>query len=222
MSAMDPPHYVGEYAAEIKAHMRDHPVFGALTSSLGHISRHATPSQIARIRHETLALFFTWTAEAMWRISGRTPALWEFLSERQHNSFLAAMSAINVVNGYELPANVYSHPQVRQAVRLAADATTLVNDIYSMAKESQTAIGDFNLPSIIAHEQGCSLQEAIQRSVAHDNEIVRAFESACRDLRPGASPELKRFLEELWAWIGGSREWHSRSARYRATSQGHA
>ncbi|MEU1984097.1 terpene synthase [Nocardia sp. NPDC019395] len=218
MSVMDPPHYVGEYAAEIEAHTHDHPVLRALSSSLGYIARYATPSQMARIRQETLALFFTWTAEAMWRISGRTPPLWEFLAERQHNSFLAAMSAIDVVNGYELPANVYSHPRVRHAVRLAADAVTLVNDIYSAPKESQTAIGDFNLPSIIARERRCSLHEAIERSVAHDNEIVRAFEAARRDLEPGAPPELKRFLEELWAWIGGSREWHSRSARYRVAT----
>ncbi|MEV5649759.1 terpene synthase [Nocardia sp. NPDC052254] len=218
MSVMDPPHHVGEYAGEIEAHLHDHPVFGALSSSLGHIARYATPSQLARIRHETLALFFTWTAEAMWRISGRTPALWEFLAERQHNSFLAAMSAIDVVYGYELPANVYSHPEVRRAVRLAADAATLVNDIYSVPKESETAIGDFNLPTIIAHERGCSLPEAIERSVAHDNTIVRAFETACRELEPGASPELKRFLNELWAWMGGNREWHSSSARYRVAT----
>lgn len=215
LSVLDPPHYAGEYAPAIQAHLHDHPILRALASSLEHIARYATPAQMSRIRHETLALFFTWTAEAMWRISGRTPALWEFLAERQHNSFLPAMSVIDVVYGYELPANVYSDPRVREAVRLAADAVTLVNDIYSVPKESETAIGDFNLPTIIAHERGCSLTEAIEHSVAHDNDIVRAFEIACRNLESGASPELNRFLKGLWAWIGGSREWHSRSARYR-------
>jgi 2-methylisoborneol synthase len=28
------------------------------------------------------------------------------------------------------------------------------------------------------------------------------------------SPALRRFLADIWAWLGGSREWHSTSARY--------
>lgn len=219
MSAMDPPHPIGEYAAQITDQLRGHPVLVALSSSLDHIRRYATPAQVARVRHETLALFFTWTAEAGWRSTGQNPPVWEFLAERQHNSFLPAMSLIDVVNGYELPADVYFEPAVRQAVRLAADAVTLVNDIYSMGKEAETEMGDFNLPTLIATERKCTLHEALEICVAHHNSIAGAYETACSKIGPAASPELRRFLNGLWAWMAGSLEWHTSSGRYTADAQ---
>jgi 2-methylisoborneol synthase len=44
---------------------------------------------------------------------------------------------------------------------------------------------------------------------------VREFEDAQHQLMADASPELKRFLSGLRDWIGGSREWHRNSGRYR-------
>jgi 2-methylisoborneol synthase len=37
-------------------------------------------------------------------------------------------------------------------------------------------------------------------------------------LSAAGSPELKRFLAGVWAWMGGSHEWHATSARYHGAS----
>lgn len=214
VSAMDRPHLLGESATRLRDALRADPVLVAITSSLGHVASRATPSQMARIRHETIAMFVAWTAEAAWRHSGEVPAVWEFLASRQHNSFLPCMTLIDVVGGYALPADLYSDPRVRRAAGLAASATVIVNDLYSMAKEQASGAGDFNLPTLIAAEQHCSLREAVGISVRLHNEVVRAFESAHRDLALVPSPELQRFLLGLRAWMGGCREWHSGSVRY--------
>jgi hypothetical protein len=122
---------------------------------------------------------------------------------------------IDVIGGYELPANTYSDPQVRRATVLAASATILANDLYSMTKESIPEVGNISLPLVVAREQNCSLQEAMQISVSIHEDVVCAFEAQQRQLMTGASPEPKRFLTGLQAWIAGSREWHSSSGRYR-------
>jgi 2-methylisoborneol synthase len=87
----------------------------------------------------------------------------------------------------------------------------LVNDLYSMAKEDPT---DTNLPRVLAAEQHCSITEAVQRSAAIHDELMHTFESEAAVLSLAGSPPLRRFLAGLWAWLGGSREWHASTARY--------
>jgi hypothetical protein len=56
------------------------------------------------------------------------------------------MTLIDVIGGYELPPVIYARPQVRRATMLAASASIILNDLYSMAKESEPGIGDGGLP----------------------------------------------------------------------------
>jgi 2-methylisoborneol synthase len=94
----------------------------------------------------------------------------------------------------------------------------MANDIFSMAREGVAPAGAFNLPTLIAAERHCSLQEAVDLSVAHHARVVRAFEAEHQRLVAVRSPELQRFLLGLRAWIGGSGEWHAGSGRYRTGS----
>lgn len=215
LAALEPAYLTGQYPGELERGLSADPVLAGLRSYMERVTHFATPSQIARVRHEIIAMFVTMTAEAAWRISGATPAVWEYLAQRQVNSFLPCMSLIDVIGGYEVPANVYSAQPVRRATVLAASATIIANDLYSAPKESMTEVGDFNLPQLLAIEQGCSLQEAMTLSASVHDAVVHAYEEAEHALLRDASPVLKRYLAGVSAWVGGSREWHRTSGRYR-------
>lgn len=214
-AAMDPAYLVGSYATRLQDALQAEPVLVALTDSLDRISPYATPSQMARMRHEAKAMYLAMNAEVAWRYTGRSPSTWEFLAARQVNSFLpGTMTMIDVLGGYELPDNLYSDPRVRRAVKLAASATVVVNDLYSASRASAPGNGDFNLPALTAVEQGCSLDEALEISVSVHNEFVRALTTVHQSLLSVPSPQLQRFLLGLWTWLGGNREWHDTSPRY--------
>ncbi|MEU8434482.1 hypothetical protein AB0F18_16480 [Streptomyces sp. NPDC029216] len=173
------------------------------------------PAQVSRVRHETVAMFVVMNAEAGWRTNRTTPPAWEYLAARQVNSFLAYMTLIDIIGGYELPASLYAHPPVRRTTMLAASASIILNDLYSMAEEAEPGIGDGGLPHVIAAERGCPLREAIDLSAAYHDELVRSFETAHTELCATiASLELWRYLSGLRAWLGGSHEWHATTGRY--------
>jgi 2-methylisoborneol synthase len=215
--ALDPTYLVTDHATQLDAALNTDPVLVALRSYIDRVARFATPAQVSRVRHETVAMFVTMSGEAGWRITGRTPPTWEYLAARQANSFLPCMTLVDIIGGYELPAAVYSHPLVRRATMLAASTSIILNDLYSMAKESEPGIADYSLPLVIAAERGCSLREATAHAAAIHNRLMRNFEEARTRLTATfGSPELEWYLTGLHAWLGGSREWHGSSGRYRS------
>ena len=91
----------------------------------------------------------------------------------------------------------------------------VLNDVYSNAKE---IVDDFDLPKVIATEEGCSRSEALDRTVEIHNELMHTFVAEAAALSQAGSPQLRRFLVDLWAWLGGNREWHSTTGRYQEVS----
>ncbi|MGW1373164.1 family 2 encapsulin nanocompartment cargo protein terpene cyclase [Streptomyces sp. NPDC002446] len=213
-AAVDPAHPPLGYVPAVEKAMRDDPVRTALRTGFAHLARYADPSQLARVHHEVAVLFVGYCQEGSWRTQGRMPAVWEYLAHRQINSFLPCIAMTDMVGGYALPAAEYSDPRVRRAVTMASTAATLVNDLYSMAKERHSESVEFNLPTVIAEEERCSPREAVERSAAIHDELVRTFETEAATLALTGSPQLRRFLAGVWAWLGGNRAWHSGSPRY--------
>jgi 2-methylisoborneol synthase len=213
-AALDPAHLPVGYAPALERALRDDPVLVAIRSGMNHLARYAGAAQVARLRHEVAHLHVAFGAEAGWRLGPRTPLVWEYLAHRQYNSFLMCLALIDPVGGYELPAPVYAGADVRRAVTMAASAATLVNDLYSMAKEDRSGDAEFNLPAVIAAEEGCSLREGVVRTAAIHDELVHRFEAEAAALSLAGPPPLGRFLAAVWAWLGGNREWHSTSSRY--------
>ncbi|ARF53663.1 family 2 encapsulin nanocompartment cargo protein terpene cyclase [Streptomyces gilvosporeus] len=213
-AAIDPAHPPLRYVPAVEQAMRDDPVRTALRSAFAHMARYADPSQLARLRHEVAVLFVGYGQEGSWRFQGRMPAVWEYLAHRQINSFVPCVAMTDMVGGYVLPAAEYADPRVRRAVTMASTAATLVNDLYSMAKEHHSDSVEFNLPTVIAAEEGCTPRAAIERSAAIHDELVRTFETEAAALAVTGSPQLRRFLAGVWAWLGGNRAWHSGSRRY--------
>ncbi|WP_438818591.1 terpene synthase family protein, partial [Streptomyces brasiliscabiei] len=100
-----------------------------------------TPSQVARVRQVSIAMFVAMAAEGAWRVYGTKPTVAEYLASRQVNSFWPCLVLIDPIGGYEVPANMYSQPAVHRGTVLASLATTLVNDLYSAYKEHMNEVG---------------------------------------------------------------------------------
>ncbi len=200
------------YAPQLEEAVRADPVAMALRSSLDNLLGYASATQVRRLRHELAIMFVAYNQEGVWHTTGQRPPVWEYLMHRHENSFIPCMVLVDAIAGYEVPQEEFSDPRVRRAFNLAGTATVLMNDLYSMGKEDPT---DFSLPMLIAAEEQCSMEEAVARSVEIHDELMHTFEAEASVLARTGSPQLARFLAGTWAWVGGNREWHAGSARYR-------
>ena len=210
-AVVDPAALPAQYAPQLDEHRRAEAIVTAFRSAMEHLARYASDTQIGRFQHQMGILFMAWSQEADWHRNGRTPPVWEYLVQRHLNSYLPPMILIDVVAGYELPPHEFYDPMVRRAFTRAGGANVLLNDLHSSAFESET---DFNLPRVIAIEEGCSHETAIKRTVEIHNEQMRTFVAEAAALSVTGSPALQRFFLDTWAWMGGSREWHATSGRY--------
>jgi len=215
MSAMDPPPPAGDYTRQLGEALRADPVLVALTSATAHLTRHASPSQVMRACSTTFQMYVSWTAYAAWRYLETVPPVWRYLAARQHDSFYTSMTLIDIVGGYELPANLFCEPRFHRALMQAGTASVIVNDLHSVAREAADERPDSNLVLLIAAEENCPVREATERAVGLHNDFVRGFEASQRQLAVVPSVELQRFLRGAQAWMGGGFEWHSTSTRYK-------
>lgn len=208
---VDPACLPARYAPQLEQYAQEEPIATAFRSAMEHLAQYASVTQMARFQHQMAILFTAWSQEADWHANGRVPPVWEYLVQRHLNSYLPPMILVDPVAGYELPPNEFYDPRVRRAFKTAGSANVLLNDIYSAGFESDT---DFNLPRVIAAEEGCSEQEAVKRTVEIHNELMHTFVAEATALSLIGSPMLRRFLADTWAWLGGSREWHATTGRY--------
>lgn len=214
-AAVDPVDLTVCYAPYLDKALSEEPVAVAYRSAFAHLARYATATQVARLRHELAVMFMAYNHEANWRATGRVPPVWEYLTHRHENSFLPPMVLVDPIAGYELPTFEFADRRVRRVFCLAGSASVILNDLYSMGKESDE---DFDLPKLIANEEKCSRHEAIERTVEIHNELMHTFVEEAAVLSQVGSLALRRFLADIWAWLGGNREWHSTTGRYHSAS----
>lgn len=211
-AVVDPAQLPTRYAPDLEAVVQADPVLIAYRSGLANLARYASPAQVRRLRQELAVMFLAYNQEGEWRTEERTPAAWEYVVHRNENSFLPPMVLIDVVGGYEVSQGEFADPRVRRIFTMAGLATVLVNDLYSVAKEQSGP--DFNLPKLIAAEDRCGMQEAMDRTAELHDELAHMVEAESALLIPGSSHALQRFLAGIWAWMGGNHEWHRTSPRY--------
>ncbi len=211
-AVVDPAPLPERYELQLDEYRRAEPIATAFRSAMEHLSRYVSVTQMGRFQHQMGILFVAWSQEADWHRNGRTPPVWEYLVQRHLNSYLPPMILIDPLAGYELPPHEFYDPMVRRAFTRAGAANVLLNDLHSAAFESDT---DFNLPRVIAVEERCSHEEAIRRTVEIHNEQMHAFVAEATALSITGSPILRRFFVDTWAWLGGSREWHATTSRYK-------
>jgi 2-methylisoborneol synthase len=130
------------------------------------------------------------------------------------------MTLIDVVGGYELPANMFAERRFHQALMQAGTASVIVNDLHSVAREAADELPDSNVVLLIAAEENIPISDATVRAVGLHNDFVHGFEASQRELMavPAGFPgtvERHRFLRGAQAWMAGGIEWHGSSDRYR-------
>jgi 2-methylisoborneol synthase len=214
MSALDEPFSTEKYENETQEFLNANPIFVSLRQYIQNTARLGTPQQVARVRHEDAALFVSMCHEANWRLQKHIAPVWEYLSARQPNGFTPCLALIDVVDGYELPHDIYSLPKVRRVVKIAGLVTVMVNDLVSKDKELEAGRYQFGIREAIQKEAGCSYEEAHRLGIRFHNDLMRIFEDESRQLMVFAVPELRKFLIGLEAWVAGSYEWHVTSDRY--------
>jgi len=215
ITGIDPAYLPHPFKEELTQQQMCDPVIRGLLAYMKRVNQFCTPSQVARVRQITIAMFVTMAAEGPWRLYGTQPTVAEYLASRQVNSFWPCQVLIDPIGGYEVPANKYSLPEFHHISALASLATTLVNDLYSAYKEHLNETGDFKLPYLLAARHNCSLQEAIDLAANIHDAVMEEYEALHGSLMKGTrSPVLRRYLTGLRTWIGGNLEWHKNSARY--------
>ncbi|MGH4032018.1 family 2 encapsulin nanocompartment cargo protein terpene cyclase [Actinomycetota bacterium Odt1-20B] len=207
-SAIDPAHNTPRYEADGRAALHSHPALRSMRSAMDHFLELASPAQGHRYRHDIANLYLGYNAEGDCITRNRTPAVWEYLVQRQFNSFRACLTITDAIGGYELPAALFAEPGIQRAVALSSNAATLCNDLYSLRKEQQSERFHYSLPTAIAAEEDCSIDGAFQLAIEVHNDIVHLFEEQAAALSP-THPVVARFMTGLSNWIGGNHEWHS-------------
>ncbi|MBL7765065.1 MAG: hypothetical protein JNJ58_03155 [Chitinophagaceae bacterium] len=218
MSALDEPYFTPKYNEDTRRGLGAHPVHTALREYIEKTAQIATPQQVARVRHEDMCLFVAMCQESSWRVNKMVAPVWEYLGGRQMNGFTPCLTMIDIVEGYELPHNIYSMPQVRQVVKLAGLICVMVNDLVSAEKEEEAGVHQFGIREAIIKEEGVSFDEAQRKGIRLHNELLRIFEDESAKLMVYATPELRMYLTGLEAWIAGSHRWHTTSERYNSNS----
>lgn len=207
-SAIDPAHNTPRYEADWRSGLDSHPALRSMRSAMGHLRALATPAQAHRYRHDIAGLYLGYNAEGDCITQHRTPAVWEYLVQRQLNNFRPCLTITDTVGGYELPAHVFAEPAVQRAVALSSNAATICNDLYSLRKEQQSERFHYSLPTVIAAEEDCSIEDAFQKAIELHNDLVHLFEEQAAELS-ATGPLVARFMTGLSNWVGGNHEWHA-------------
>ncbi|MFJ8043314.1 family 2 encapsulin nanocompartment cargo protein terpene cyclase [Kitasatospora sp. NPDC096147] len=210
-SALDPAHLPAGYRADWEVGVKADEALRSYRTAMRDFEALASPLQADRFRHDMARLHLGYLAEATWKLDGRMPAVWEYLTMRQFNNFRPCLTITDTVAGYELPAGLYAAPEVQRAVAFACNATTVVNDLYSYTKELHMRHPHLNLPVVIAAGAG-DHRAAFLAAVEVHNDLMRTFEDAAERLR-GRHPLLDRFLDGLAAWVAGNHRWHQTNTR---------
>ncbi|MDQ0779168.1 2-methylisoborneol synthase [Streptomyces aurantiacus] len=213
-SALDPYHGTPELEEEWRRGMGADGPLRSYDQALKDYAALATPSQSDRLVHDLARLHLGYLAEAAWSETGYVPRVWEYLVMRQFNNFRPCLSIVDAVDGYELPEALYARPEIQRITALAANATTIVNDLYSFTKELAAGPDHLNLPQAIAANERCGLKAAYLKAVEIHNTVMEAFEEESAALS-GLSPLVARYAESLASWVSGNHEWHAtNSHRY--------
>jgi 2-methylisoborneol synthase len=213
-SAIDPFHGTPELEKEWELGMQADGPLRSYHWAQKDFARFATPSQTDRFVHDIARLHLGYLAEAAWAQTRYRPKVWEYLVMRQFNNFRPCLSIVDAVDGYELPEALYARPEVQRITALACNATTIVNDLYSFAKELESDPEHLNLPQVVAANEGRGLKHAYFRSIDIHNEVMAAFEEEAAALAL-TSPLVGRYARGLSDWVAGNHEWHAtNSHRY--------
>ncbi|MGW3228724.1 terpene synthase family protein [Kitasatospora sp. NPDC001095] len=217
LAVLTPPHIPPTQAAA-RGPERD-PLSRALQELLEEFARCGTPTQMRRLTDDlALALFSAHLEAGAWTAARRVPDLAEYRITRQHSgAVFPCLTLIDILSGYEVPSHEFHHPQVQALRGSASNVITWSNDLFSSVKEARRSEFAINLPTVLRHH-GHSAQEALDHTARLHNEEVDTYLELEAQALNWASPELRRYLDGLRAWMQGNHYWSLESGRYDLTA----
>jgi hypothetical protein len=177
--------------------------------------RFATPEQRARWVEAWRLLFQGWAWETVYRSQLCRLELNDYLVMRMWNIGMSVLTEMNdVTDGYVLPATARYHPTVRALTELLWTIVGLDNDVYSYAKENLRHRNSLNIIDLLARDRGSSAADALTEAIAIRDRMMCLFLALREQERPGASTELRSYMDSLGQWVRTNIDWGTMSARY--------
>jgi hypothetical protein len=191
------------------------PFATALADLIRRITLAASGPQLCRFLSAVRGYFLAQFWEAAHRAAGQPAGLAEYQAMRRHSGAVPTCVALmDVAGGFELPEGEFCRPDVRAVTDIAVNVTCWANDILSYPKEAARSLKVHSLPAVLVRERGLSPAGAIAAAAAmHDAEVARYLRSE-EPVRRRASPELRRYLDGLRAWMSGNFYWSLETGRY--------
>lgn len=201
----DTPFQVGEGGPPIERAYRD------LFLRIEHT---ATPQQVLRIQKGMLHYSIGAAADAAYAAAKTVPPVRQYLRIRHliahlHHHFVLT----EVAQNFEMPTALLLDPDVRELTNLAIQIIGLTNDIYGCPRDVQRG-HIANLPMVLAHHHGLSVQEGINYTAAEVDQATGKFTRLAARLRQRDIDILHRYIRGLEDQIAGHLAWLHETGRY--------
>lgn len=122
---------------------------------------------------------------------------------------------IEAIEGFLLPEEVLSSPEIKQLVETATDVIGWANDLFSLGQDLQDEFHP-NLVFSLQKERGLELQEAINVAVEMHDTAVRRFLQQEKSLPSFGEHDEKVacFVKGVRRWIRANVDWSIQTGRY--------
>ncbi|MFG2194235.1 selina-4(15),7(11)-diene synthase [Streptomyces sp. NPDC048639] len=179
------------------------------------MSRHGTPGQVVRWVDALREYFMSVVWEASHRSSGTVPDLNDYTLMRLYDGATSVvMPLLEMGHGYELQPHERDDVTVRAVAEMAYFIITWDNDIFSYHKESRADQYYLNVLRVLEHHEDLSPEEALTTAVAQRDRVMCLYLRLCAQLETTGSPQLRRYLHSIGAFIRGAQDWGISSRRY--------
>lgn len=179
------------------------------------LDAHATPSQMFQWLTAMQGWFLAETRKAGNIAAGRIPTLDEYATLRLYSGGAMVFPTLSAIaENYVVPLDSLEDRRVRALTESAASLVAWMADIASYRKEIAREDGGHNLVIVIQQEHGRSPEWAAGQAIALCGQMMALFLRLRDSLAPGASAELRRYLQTLGHYVRASFDWCRASERY--------
>lgn len=190
-----------------------------LTSALQDLWRRtaelASPEQQRRLAQSLHYFYFGLVWEAGQRANDWQCSLIEATAMRPYTAAIAAwLVLIEIARGYQLDPHTLARPDLALALSEVADATVLINDVFSYPKEQALTQMSCSIPMIFQRHNGLTHQEALDRTGELFDQSIDRYQAAESRIRSWADPVIAEYLNDMRLLIAGTLRWHEQSRRY--------
>ncbi|WP_280702674.1 selina-4(15),7(11)-diene synthase [Kitasatospora sp. GP82] len=179
------------------------------------MSRYGTDGQIRRWVDALREYFLAVTWEAEHRSREAVPDLNDYALMRLYNGATSVvLPLLEMGHAYELPPHERDRPAVRAVEEMAHFVIGWDNDLLSHHKESRKGGYYLNVIRVLEHTYRITSDQAISMAIAQRDRVVCHFVRHCDYMRTDGSPELRKYLDSLAAFIRAAQDWELDSPRY--------